>query len=141
VVIDPENKEAVMQNEMKRDLNVRYLQAYNCFDLEGMVNTLSDEVEIENVRKGKLESASKGIPAFSELTGKAALVFSYRKQTILELEEDADSICINVDYEATLATDLYMNEADYKQGDTLKLNSRSEFTFAHDKISRIRDIC
>lgn len=130
-----------MQNEMKRDLIVRYLQAYNCFDLDGMLTTLSDEIEIENVRKGKLESATKGIAAFSELTSKAALVFSQRTQTILELDEQEQMMCINVNYEATLAADLYMNEADHKKGDTLILNSRCEFTFEENKISRIREIC
>lgn len=130
-----------MQNEEKRALIMQYLQAYNCFDLDGMTGTLSNDIEFENIRKGQLESKSKGIPAFQALISKAALVFSQRTQTILELEEGDHGVCINVEYEATLATDLFMNETDHKKGETLKINSRCEFMFKEDKISRIRDIC
>ena len=130
-----------MQSEIKRELIVSYLQAYNCFDLDGMIKTLSNDIEFENIRKGKLESASKGIPAFSELVSKAALVFSNRSQTILALEEKEQNICIDVEYEATLASDLYMMEEGLKKGDTLTLNSRCEFSFDDEKICRIRDIC
>lgn len=130
-----------MQNEMKRDLIVRYLQAYNCFDLDGMVQTMSTEIEIENIRKGHIESHTKGIDAFSELVSKAALVYSERSQTILELEEMGDMICINVEYKATLASDLFMNNADLKKGETVVFNSRCEFFFEEGKICRIRDIC
>lgn len=130
-----------MQSEMKRDLIVRYLQAYNCFDLDGMVSTLSDNIEFENVRKGKSESKSVGLAAFSELTSKAALVFSQRKQTILALEEKEQTVCIDVAYEATLPADLCMNDETHKTGDTLKLNSRCEFSFEDGRICRIRDIC
>lgn len=130
-----------MQSEMKRDLIVRYLQAYNCFDLDGMISTLSQNIEFENVRKGMSESSSKGIPAFSELTSKAALVFSQRNQTILELEEKEDSVRIHVAYEATLASDLYMNDLDYKKGDTFQYDSFCEFFFDEAKICRIKDEC
>ncbi|WP_054719834.1 hypothetical protein [Marinifilum fragile] len=62
--------------------------------------------------------------------------FSQREQIIRNWDIQLDKVVIDIDYKATLATDL---PSGMKQGDILEISGQSEFVFEEDKIIRIVD--
>ena len=126
-----------MDNKDKQALINRYVKAYNAFDIEGMVQTVSDNIEFENISKGDVNAYSKGIHEFRELAEQGQFLFSSREQCITDIKELDDKIVTHIVYRGVLATDLPNG---LKEGETLTLEGQSIFTFQEGKISRIQDV-
>ena len=126
-----------MDNKDKQALINRYVKAYNAFDIEGMVQTVSDNIEFENISKGDVNAYSKGIHEFRELAEQGQFLFSSREQCITDIKELDDKIVTHIVYHGVLATDLPNG---LKEGETLTLEGQSIFTFQEGKISRIQDV-
>lgn len=113
-----------------------YIQAYNQFDIEGMLTDLHEDVVFENISEGILTLRTEGIEEFRTQAEKAMNCFSQREQIIRNWDIQLDKVVIDIDYKATLATDLPNG---MKQGDILQISGQSEFVFEEDKIIRIVD--
>lgn len=126
-----------MTEDEKRTLIRRYLDAYNAFDVDGMVETLHPDVEIKNVSDGEVSAAATGVDEFRAMAEKAAELFASRRQTVTAFETgDGGSVSIDVTYEGTLAQDL---PGGMEAGETVHLEGRSTFEFDDGKIARIVD--
>jgi ketosteroid isomerase-like protein len=122
--------------EMKALLE-RYLEAYNAFDVEGMLALVDPNVEFKNVAGGAVTAEARGIEALRTLAEESRALFASRRQTMTAFEGRDDDAEIAVVFEAVLASDLPNG---MRQGQQLKLAGRSEFSFRDGKILRIVDL-
>jgi len=113
-----------------------YLDAYNSFDVDGMIKFLDKEVEFRNISKGIVDAETKGIDQFRELAKQSLKIFTQRRQTITQIITHDDRTEIEVDYEGTLAIDLPNG---LKAGETIKLKGRSIFRMKNNKLIMIED--
>ncbi len=126
-----------MTDQEKRTLIDHYLDAYNAFDVEGMMATLHPDVEFENVSGGEVNASASGADAFRQMAEQATELFTSRQQTVTAFDPSGPGASVEIDYEGVLAADIPNG---MKAGETLRLTGRSEFEFADGQISRIRDI-
>lgn len=126
-----------MTTAQKEQLIRNYTDAYNRFDVEGMLNTLSDDIHFENHSQGEVNLSLDGIEAFGKQARFAASAFKERRQTILSLRHEADQSHAEIDYRGVLAVDLPIGP---KNGEDIQLKGKSVFRFSEDKISHITDI-
>ena len=125
-----------MTTPEKQALINHYIEAYNTFDVEGMMVTVHSDIEFENVSGGKVNATASGTDAFYQMAQQAKALFTARRQTVTAFHSTEHGASIEVAYEGVLASDLPNG---MKAGETLKLNGRSEFEFKDGKISRIVD--
>jgi ketosteroid isomerase-like protein len=126
-----------MNEDDKRSLIERYLDAYNAFDIDIMISTLHPDIEFRNVSSGQVNATAFGADEIRELAEQSKGMFSMRKQTITSFETKDDQAFVGIDYKGVLAMDLPNG---MKAGEILQLTGRSEFTFRDGKIYRILDI-
>jgi len=126
-----------MVDKKNKALINRYVQAYNAFDIEGMIKTVSDNIEFENISQGEVNAYSKGVHEFRELAEQGQFLFTSREQSITAMEELDNQIVTQISYRGVLATDLPNG---LKEGETLTLEGKSIFSFKEGKISRIQDV-
>lgn len=122
------NREATIRN---------YIDAYNSFDVDGMMKDMVDDVVFENISGGQVNMKLNGLQAFRQQAEQAKSYFSSRRQIITDVMHRGNETEIAIDYEATLAIDLSNG---MKVGDELKLTGQSVFTFEGDKIIALKDI-
>lgn len=125
-----------MTNQDKRDLINRYINAYNAFDIDGMMAIVHPEIKFKNITGGEVNAEASGVDEFRQMAEQSKELFSSREQEISEFTADGNEASIHINYEAVLASDLPNG---MKKGETLKLNGRSEFRFMDGKISSITD--
>lgn len=113
-----------------------YLRAYNAFDIDRMLDVLSDHVVFENFSKGELTQRLEGKEAFKVQAEKAAELFSQREQVPTSRTEEGDTVVVEISYFGVLAEDLPNG---MKAGETIQLNGKSTFKLEEDKIILIRD--
>ncbi|WP_354502768.1 nuclear transport factor 2 family protein [Paenibacillus favisporus] len=112
------------------------MEAYNAFDIEGMLSVLHPDVIFRNIVGNEVSVETKGLQSFRALAEKAAALFSTRHQTIFELREINGRIEADIDYTGVLASDL---PDGVKAGDTIRLQGRSIFMIKDGKLSLIED--
>ena len=125
-----------MTDQEKRDLINRYLDAYNAFDVEGMMATIHPDIEFKNVSGGDVNARASGADEFCQMAKQSTALFTSRQQTVTAFNAAGDGASIEVAYEGVLAADLPNG---MKAGDRLNLNGRSEFEFKDGRIARIVD--
>ena len=123
-------------SEERRRLVEHYLDAYNAFDVEGMLALLHPDVEFRNVSGGAVTASACGIQEFRALAERAATLFTSRRQTPTAWAADGDDVRVEIDYEGVLAADL---GPELRVGDTLRLTGRSTFGFRDGLIARLVD--
>jgi ketosteroid isomerase-like protein len=125
-----------MDNSKEETLVQQYVDAYNTFDIEGMVALLHHDVEFRNISDGEIEVETKGKEDFRQLAEESKNIFSERCQTIKQFHFSNDRVEIEIDYEATLAVDLPMG---LNAGEKLQLQGKSVFQIKEDKFVLIED--
>ncbi|GIO33494.1 MULTISPECIES: nuclear transport factor 2 family protein [Paenibacillus] len=125
-----------MNSEQTKAIIEAYLNAYNSFDVEGMLNLLHEDVVFRNFANGELNTETKGKEEFRQLAEQSTKIFSSRRQTITDYQTNDDKVKIQIDYEGTLAVDLPNG---LKSGETLQLKGKSVFEFKEGKIAVIED--
>ncbi|NEM97781.1 nuclear transport factor 2 family protein [Pontibacter burrus] len=113
-----------------------YINAYNNFDVEGMVAQLHPEIEFENVADGEITLSLKGLDAFKAQAQDATKYFTKREQKITQLTIVNNTAEAQLDYTAIVAIDLLNG---LKAGDKLDLKGKSVFTFEDGKILKLQD--
>lgn len=124
-----------MQTEQKRVIE-DYIQAYNRFDVDGMVQHLHPSVVFKNITNGQTGLQTEGLPAFRQQAEQAKQYFSHRRQTITAWKFSGDTVTIEIDYEGQLAIELPNG---LKAGDTLRLSGQSVFVFEGHQVIALTD--
>jgi hypothetical protein len=114
-----------------------YINAYNNFDVNGMVANMDPSIKFENISNGQVNMTLNGLPAFIEQAEQAKAMFISRQQTVKSFKHTANQTEIDIAYYAVLAIDLPNG---MKKGDELNLTGKSIFKFLDDNISELTDI-
>lgn len=126
-----------MNETEKINLIENYVRAYNEFDIEEMLSNLHDRIIFKNISNNETTLELNGIEAFRNQAQQAVGFFAEREQKITNFDCREDVCEIEIDYNATLASDLPNG---LKAGDKIELKGKSIFRFAGDKIIEIQDI-
>jgi len=125
-----------METSAKKDLIERFVRAYNCFDVDGMMALMHPECSFQNISGGQVTASAKGIRQFRDLAEKSTALFSSRSQTITAYRDDGETVTVDIDYEGVLRVDL---PDGLKAGQTLKLKGQSLFKFRDGLIYDLTD--
>ncbi|WP_426285585.1 nuclear transport factor 2 family protein [Luteibacter sp. E-22] len=113
-----------------------YLDAYNRFDIDGMLATLSDDVRFEHHSGGELSVATEGKVDFEKLARVGAAMFASRQQFVTELREVGDAVIADIQFHGEIADDIPDGPG---AGTVIEMRGTSEFRFAGGKIVRVVD--
>lgn len=114
-----------------------YINAYNQFDIPGMVANLHDNIIFKNIQDGETNLLLQGKKEFRQQAELAKTYFTERQQNIISVKHSEDQTEIEIDYFAVLATDMPNG---LKKGNALKLTGKSIFRFSDDRIIELTDI-
>ena len=118
------------QQEMK-DIIDKYIQAYNSFEIDGMLALMHDDAEFKNISGGNINLTTNGIKEIRSAAEQAKSIFESRYQKINKYNFENNTASIEIDYEGVLSTDVPNG---LKSGERLKLKGRSVFKFKDGKI-------
>lgn len=127
----------MISNQEKQKIVEEYVNAYNNFDIEGMLKNLHENVVFRNISNGIVDLMTIGIDEFERQAEEAKLMFSARSQKITETEFEKDKVEVGIDYKGTLAIDLPNG---LTAGNEFQLSGKSVFRFSDGKIIEIEDI-
>jgi ketosteroid isomerase-like protein len=113
-----------------------YIEAYNCFDVPGMLACLHPDVQFEHSTNGDVTVRLDGKAAFEAQATRAAAWFSERMQHVTAFRWQEEQAEAAIDYFAITATDLPNG---IKAGTTLQFSCRSVFSFRDELIAFIQD--
>ncbi|MGI4833797.1 MAG: nuclear transport factor 2 family protein [Janthinobacterium lividum] len=113
-----------------------YLEAYNRFDVPGMLACLQPDVQFEHSTNGDVTVRLAGKSAFEGQAVRAAAWFAERTQRITAFHWQNEQVEAAIDYFAITATDLPNG---MKAGTTLNFSGRSTFSFRDELIASIQD--
>ncbi|QJD97164.1 nuclear transport factor 2 family protein [Mucilaginibacter robiniae] len=126
-----------MTTAEKEHLIQSYINAYNSFDVDGMLKDLNDKVQFKNIAGNEVNMVLDGRTAFEAQAKQAMQLFQSRQQTVTTFQHEGDQTTCSISYNGILAVDL---PAGLQKGTDLQLNGKSIFTFSHNKITVITDI-
>lgn len=126
-----------MEAAAQQQLIESYLEAYNGFDVDGMLRLLHDDVVFRNITSGEVNLTTHGKAEFRAQAGQATQYFSQREQRVTRWQFAATQVEVLIDYVAVAAMDFPNG---LKTGDTLQLQGKSVFQFADGQIAAIDDI-
>ena len=113
-----------------------YIEAYNHFDVPGMLACLHPEVRFEHSTNGDVMVRLESKEAFESQAVRAAAWFTERTQRITALQWQEEQVEAAIDYHAVTATDLPNG---VKAGTTLNFAGHSRFSFRDGLIAFIQD--
>lgn len=119
-----------------RQLVDLYIDAYNAFDIDGILALLSPDIRFENYSGGELTASADGIDEFRRIGETARSMFAEREQRITSLKFENDEALAVIDYRGRLAADIPGGPA---AGTLLELKGQTEFTFRDGLIAKIVD--
>lgn len=125
-----------MKNQIIQKTIEDYIDAYNNFDIEGMLSKLHHTVVFKNLTNGEVDLITNGLEEFKAQSEKAAAYFSQRKQTITDIQISDQKAEVLIDYHAVLAIDFPNG---LKTSDQLELKGKSIFFFEDSLIVSIED--
>lgn len=114
-----------------------YIEAYNSFDIELMLDLLDEEIEFKNISHGEITDSTKGKVEFSLIAEQSKALFSKRKQKIENITFLKDGASVDIVFSATMAIS---TPDGLKAGQEISFKGSSSFTFKDNKISKIHDI-
>jgi ketosteroid isomerase-like protein len=123
------------QEGMKQTID-RYIDAYNRFDIDAMMQVLAPDIRFENVSGGEVNARTSGKSEFEALARKSARLFASRRQKVKTIKTEADKAFVEIEFEGVLAQDL---PDGLKAGEKVVLKGTSEFVFVDGLISSIID--
>jgi hypothetical protein len=113
-----------------------YINAYNSFDIEGMLTTLHPEIVFKNISEGEVNLTTNGIEEFKAQAEKSIGYFREREQVISDFKIGDEQAEVSIDYRAVLAIDLPNG---LKEGETIRLKGKSVFYFKNNLIISLLD--
>jgi len=121
--------------EMKQAIH-HYVDAYNRFDMDGMIGLLAPDIRFENVSGGTVNAKIHGKTEFEILARESAQLFASRKQTIKTIQILGNRAFAEIDFEGVLVQDFPNG---LKAGEKIVLQGTTEFLFTNGLISSIVD--
>jgi hypothetical protein len=125
-----------MQANGQEHVIQKYIDAYNAFDVDGMLTLLSPDVRFENWSGVHLTAEAYGIDEFRQLAEQSKTIFSEREQRITAIKQSVESVIVSIAYRGQLDVDIPDGP---RAGTVLTLNGESEFAFQGRLISKIVD--
>ena len=126
-----------MEHAALKEAVTVYIEAYNRFDVDGMLAPLHEEVVFRNIANGEVSLTTTGKGDFRGQAEQATRYFSEREQCVTHWQLVDNRVEVAIDYRATVAMELPNG---LKPGDTLRLQGKSVFRFDDGKIISIEDI-
>ncbi|HEX8506056.1 MAG TPA: nuclear transport factor 2 family protein [Hymenobacter sp.] len=126
-----------MKSAEPKQLVEAYIEAYNRFDVAGMLAPLHDEVVFQNIADGAVNLTTNGKESFRQQAEQVLPFFSQREQRITDWQLTDDQVEVAIDYTGVVAIEFPNG---LKPGDTLRLQGKSVFRFADGQIISIQDI-
>jgi len=126
-----------MENNVLHPSIIKYIHAYNNYDVDGMLSALHPEIQFKNITAGEVTHTLNGIAAFKSQAESILPLFSERKQTIIEWHSSEEQIEVLIDYIAILNADFPNG---LKAGEQLHLKGKSIFRIQDNLIIAIEDI-
>lgn len=123
-----------MKPELYQKMIKEYIDAYNAFDINGMLKNLHREIQFENIVNGEVTLSISGISDFRDHAARNAEYFITREQKIKNIDILPYEIRINLDFRAILKKDFPDR---YKAGDRMDFQGKSVFTFKDGRIAKI----
>jgi ketosteroid isomerase-like protein len=125
-----------MDTDEKQALIEHYIDAYNSFDIERMIEVVHPDIEFRNVSNGEVNASASGVNEFRKLAEQSRRLFSSRRQTVTKFDLNGNSVSLEIDFVSVLASDLPNG---MKLGETLRFTGRSKFVFRDRKIYQLTD--
>ncbi len=125
-----------MDAEKKQAVIADFLDAYNRFDIEKMIETLHPEIEFKNITNGNVDTAVSGVKEFREIAEESAKLFESREQAVTSMDTSSDGAFVEIAFTGVLAADIPNGP---KRGETLNVKGRSEYRFLEGKIVHLTD--
>lgn len=126
-----------MEAAEPKQLVQAYIEAYNRFDVDGMVRHLHADVVFRNIANGEVNLTTTGKESFWQQAEQAKQYFSQREQRVTEWQLADNRVEVLIDYTAVAAMEFPNG---LKPGDTLHIQGKSIFQFADGQIISIEDI-
>ncbi|MGY3089104.1 ketosteroid isomerase-like protein [Hymenobacter sp. UYAg731] len=126
-----------METAAPKQLIEAYIEAYNRFDVAGMLAPLRDDVVFRNVANGEITLILTGKDAFRQQAEQATQYFSAREQRVTDWQVNGKLVEVAVDYRAVAAIEFPNG---LKPGDSLHLQGKTVFQVEDGQIISIEDI-
>ena len=126
-----------MENNALHHTIKEYINAYNNFDVAGMLAVLHPEIQFKNRTAGEVTMTIDGLAAFKSQAESVLAFFTERKQTVTGVDDSNGQTEISIDYKAILAADLPNG---LKAGEQLELQGKSIFRLKDGLIVFLEDI-
>ena len=126
-----------METAAPKQLVEAYIEAYNRFDVDGMLAPLHEGVVFRNVSNGEVNLTTSGKESFRRQAEQATHYFSQREQRVTNWQLNDQQVEVAIAYTAVAAI-AFPNGL--QPGDTLQMQGKSIFEFAYGKIISIEDI-
>ena len=126
-----------METTTPKQLVEAYIEAYNRFDVAGMLAPLQVDVVFRNVSNGKLNLTTTGKEAFRQQAEQAMHYFSKREQRVTDWQVNGQHVEVAIDYTAIAAIEF---PSGLKPGDALHMQGKSIFEIEDGHIISIEDI-
>ncbi|TPE42643.1 nuclear transport factor 2 family protein [Pontibacter mangrovi] len=127
----------MLSETQKRQIIESYINAYNSFDVAGMVQHLHPDIVFENISEGVTNHKILGISGFRHQAEQAASYFREREQRVKSINVEDDVAEVELDYSGVVAVDLPNG---LMAGETISMEGKSVFYFEGDKIIKLQDI-
>ena len=126
-----------METTAPKQLIEAYIEAYNRFDVAGMLAPLHEDVVFRNVANGEVNLTTTGKESFRQQAEQATQYFSQREQRVTDWQVNDQQVEVAIAYGAVAAIAIGNG---LTPGDTLQMQGKSIFEFADGKIISIEDI-
>jgi ketosteroid isomerase-like protein len=87
-----------MHEQDEQRLVEAYVEAYNRFDVDGMLAVLHPDIDFTNYADGVVTLETHGLTAFRAAAEQAKAVFASRQQTVRDYRREGDAIEALIDY-------------------------------------------
>jgi hypothetical protein len=125
-----------MDSSHRKALVEAFIEAYNSFDIEGMIALLHPQCRFWNVSDNEVNASADGPTQFRELAEQSAQMFSAREQRITGFRDEGETISVDIDYEGVLAVDVPDGP---RAGDLVQLQGQSIYELRDGLIYRLTD--
>jgi ketosteroid isomerase-like protein len=126
-----------MEAAAPKQLVETYIEAYNRFDVAGMLAPLHEDVVFRNISNGEVNLTTTGKAAFRQQAEQATQYFSEREQRVTDWQVNGQRVEVAIDYTAVAAIEFPNG---LKPGDALHLQGKSVFEIENGQIISIEDI-
>lgn len=121
---------------MLEDVIARYVASYNARDIDGMLDCVTEDVIFENISNTGQSMRLEGKSSMREVAELSGNAFSYRRQRVVNLVENAGKAAAEIEFEGKAAVDLPNG---VRAGETVRVRGASFFEFRGKLLSRIAD--